>query len=134
MRNTYQPKHMKPRTTGGTMKVPGKKAAATLTLAAMLGSQALTPLTALAATTEDVDSGAGKVTVGTSFSNATQRLIAAADGTLALTAAEAKALLAESRPLRMRLVLRTSRPRPTPAPPRRLPTMPTTMPTRPTPT
>lgn len=77
------------------MKVPGKKAAATLTLAAMLGSQALTPLTALAATTEDVNSDAGKVTVGTSFSNATQRLIAAADGTLALTAAEAKALLAE---------------------------------------
>lgn len=77
------------------MKVPGKKAAATLTLAAMLGSQALTPLTALAATTEDVDSDAGKVTVGTSFSNATQRLIAAADGTLTLTAAEAKALLAE---------------------------------------
>ena len=69
------------------MKVPGKKAAATLTLAAMLGSQALTPLTALAATTEDVDSDAGKVTVGTSFSNATQRLIAAADGTRRLPAA-----------------------------------------------
>lgn len=61
----------------------------------MLGSQALTPLTALAATTEDADSDAGKVTVGTSFSNATQRLIAAADGTLTLTAAEAKTLLAE---------------------------------------
>ena len=70
----------------------------------MLGSQALTPLTALAATTEDADSDAGKVTVGTSFSNAIQRLIAAADGTLTLAAAdgtltlaaaEAKTLLAE---------------------------------------
>ena len=86
MSRKYQPKHLAqvPTSTSGAM-MAAKRTLTALTLTAMVGSQALAPIAAIAENLEADEQqpeapGTSEVTVDTSFSTATQRLIQAAEG------------------------------------------------------
>ena len=99
MKRKYQPKHMKERE---KMKLPIFSAKPVITaglVGAMVAPSALAPAAAIAAGAADGTTTASdeihRLIAETNYSEATQRLIAAANGEVKMTLDEAKALLAE---------------------------------------
>ena len=99
MKRKYQPKHMKERE---KMKLPIFSAKPVITaglVGAMVAPSALAPASAIAAgSTNGTTAASGEIhrlIAETNYSEAAQRLIAAANGEVKMTLDEAKALLAE---------------------------------------